>query len=167
MSNGSDWNSGFCYCCCDEKQSCNQCMFFCGVACCPCISQSILQVHSGLANSCCGPCCFYYCLGGFTGNIGPCVALFNMRRAVAKVSNIEEDCQCTVFKVLCCFCCTMSQVNNQFILTQTKFDLPADDCNCSALMGCLNPEGSGTIQLVDADVAHGHQRHPRHENRME
>ena len=143
----NSWSSGFCYCCCDSQQSCNQCMFFCGGTFCPCIAQAILQMHSGLAKSCCGPYCFYCCLGGCTSNILPCVSLFNLRRAVAKASNIEEDCGCTLCKVLCCFACTMSQVNNQFIINNTKFMVEADDCDCSYLMGCVYPINDKPISI--------------------
>jgi hypothetical protein len=151
MAQKQQWQSGFCCCCCDSGQGCNQCMFLCGGAFCPCIAQAILQVHSGLAKSCCGPCCFYCCLSGCTGNIGPCVALFNLRRTVAKASNIDEDCCCTLCKVLCCFCCTMSQVNNQFIVGNTKFKVEAEDCDCKFLMGCVYPQNGQAVELASID----------------
>jgi hypothetical protein len=42
----------------------------------------------------------------------------------------------------------MSQVNNQFIVGNTKFNVDAEDCDCSYLMGCVYPKNSKAVELV-------------------
>ena len=139
MTQTKGWASGLCNCCGHNGQSYNQCKFFCGAMCCPCIAQAYLQKHAGLADDCCGPACFYFCLGGYTSNIVPCISLFNLRNTVATAAGIKEGCLCSLCKVLFCFACAMSQVNNELILSNRKFNVKASDCNCLYLLGCVSP----------------------------
>jgi hypothetical protein len=134
------WQTNICDCCSDHLHCSTQCQFFCqSLFCQPC-AQGTLQEHAGLANNCCGPCCFYsLCSGTALGMIIPYISLFNLRRAVSEKDNIGESCPETCCCVLCCFPCAMSQLNNHFTLGDKSFKVKNTGC-CSCiqyLMGCV------------------------------
>ena len=143
------WQTGLCNCCGgDSHQSSNQCSFFCGGLFCPCIAQGYLQKHVGLSGGWVAPSCFYCCAAGCTSNLIPYISLFNLHQSVAHASGIKEGCLSTLCKVICCFPCTLSQINNEVILGHKKFEPDAPDCDCMHLLGCV-----GGKQLVDYDQA--------------
>ena len=134
------WATSLCDCCSDPKQSGNQCCFFCSALWCQCAAQGTLQQHAGLSNDCCGPCCCYCC---FSEMLVPQCALFNLHRAVIDAEKIEEGCMSSLFKVICCFACTMNQLNNHFILKKKQFKKSNNGncCSCCTyLMGCVNSD---------------------------
>jgi hypothetical protein len=133
------WETGIFCCCCSPGQSGNQCCFFCGTLFCQPCAQGILQEHAGLADDCCGPCCFYSLSSYFTAMLVPCISLFYLRRSLAEKADIGEGCLSAFCKVLCCFPCAMSQMNSQFILGNQKFETQGSGCcKCMQfLMGCV------------------------------
>jgi hypothetical protein len=137
----NEWATSLCDCCSDPQESRNQCCFFCSALWCQCAAQGTLQQHAGLSNDCCGPCCCYCC---FSEMLVPQCALFNLHRAVIDAEKIEEGCMSSLFKVICCFACTMNQLNSHFILKNKRFNATSGDC-CMHLMGCVNG-----AQLVEA-----------------
>jgi hypothetical protein len=142
------WETGIFCCCCSHGQSGNQCCFFCGTLFCQPCAQGILQEHAGLADDCCGPCCFYsLCSSTALGVLVPCISLFNLRRSLTEKANIGEGCLWAFIKVLCCFPCAMSQMNNQFVLGKKEFKAKGSGCGkcMSYVMGCV-----GDVQLGDA-----------------
>ena len=145
-SEHNEWATSLCNCCGDERESSNQCQFFCcSLFCQPC-AQATLQQHAGLADNCCLPCCCYsFSFGTVLGSLIPCIALFNLDRNVARLENIDETCCYATCKVCCCFPCTMSQINSHLILKNKEFNVAKSTCSCSHLMGCV-----GDAQLVEA-----------------
>ena len=131
------WETGICDCCGHSQQGSNQCGFFCTGMFCPCIGQGILQEHVGLSSGWVAPSCFYCCAAGCTSNLIPYISLFNLHQHVAHAAGIKEGCLTSLLKVICCFPCTLSQVNNQVILTKRTFEQDTTSCNCMHFLGCL------------------------------
>jgi hypothetical protein len=146
------WATGLCECCSDPVHSGDQCSFFCGALFCQCCALGRLQQHAGLFDECCTPCCFYCCLSGtMIGTLVPQFTLLNLHRAVIEEDNIKESFCSSLCKVICCFACTMSQVNNQFILKNVKFEPDRSSSCCTRLFGHVG--GAHLVQAVPAGPA--------------
>jgi hypothetical protein len=146
------WVTGLCDCCSDPVHSGDQCCFFFEALFCQCCALGRLQQHAGLFDECCTPCCFYCCFSGtMIGTLVPQFTLFNLHRAVIEEDNIKESFCSSLCKVICCFACTMSQVNNQFILKKVKFEPDRSSSCCTRLFGHVG--GAHLVQAVPAGPA--------------
>jgi hypothetical protein len=151
-----EWQTSLCSCCFDPKHGHAQCEFFCqSLFCQPC-AQARLQEKAGLADGCCGPCCFYsFCSGSALGMLVPYCALYNLSHSVKEHQQIDEGCFCSLLKVVFCFPCTMNQIYSHFLIRDQEFRTDRACCSWH-LLGCVDKE-TPIVTKVPQETVNGMQ----------
>jgi hypothetical protein len=115
-----EWSTGLCGCCSVQEHCCNSCGF-CFAACMfPCCAQGALLKDTGLVDDCYGASCIFCCC--YTVPIVPYAVFCNLRQNIAEARGIKETFIETFCQVLCCFPCAMTQVYNDLVAQNYKFN---------------------------------------------
>jgi hypothetical protein len=115
-----EWSTGLCGCCGVQEHCCNSCGFCFAASMFPCCAQGALLKDTGLVDDCCGASCVFCCCYMFP--VVPYAAFCNLRQSIASARGIQESCFSTFCQVLCCFPCAMTQVYNDLVTQNYKFN---------------------------------------------
>lgn len=116
-----EWSTGLCACCDPTKKNCcNSCCFCLTALMFPYCAQGALLNDAGLVNDCVGASCVFWFL--YSVPLLPQFLFCNLRRNIAQVRGIKESYLTSILYVLYCFPCAMTQVYNDLVLKNYKFE---------------------------------------------
>ena len=115
----NEWSTGLCGCCSVHDHCCNSCGFCFAALMFPCCAQGALLKDTGLVDDVYGASCVFCCC--YTIPLVPFAVFCNLRQSIASARGINETCFSTFCQVLCCFPCAMTQVYNDLVIGNYKF----------------------------------------------
>lgn len=119
-----EWSSGLLSCCGED----GNCCFCCLASVMPGVAQAILLTDLGTFESCTCPGLCYSALDIFTGkSVMPLILLSLRINMVKKLRRKESECE-SFCKVICCYTCSIAQMQRDAHSRKYVFQTPEDIC---------------------------------------